>query len=64
MNARPHTLRYAPDNILESTYVLIGLDVLRGDHLVCINARAALTYLSMADMFRPGCRPGWPPWDE
>jgi hypothetical protein len=64
MSASPSALRYAPDNILESTYVLIHLDVLRGDNLLCINERAALTYLSMADVSRLGCRPGWPPWGE
>jgi hypothetical protein len=56
----PHRLR----TYLESTCVLIDLDVFRGDNLLCINARAALTYLSMADVFRPGCRPEWPPWGE
>ena len=34
----------------------------RGNPLVCINAQAAPTYLCMADMSRPGCPPGWPPW--
>ena len=64
MSARPGALRYAPDTYLESTCVLIDLDVLRRDNLLCINARAALTYLSMADVSRPGCRPGCPSWGE